>query len=352
VSWYDQITLFTGQWADLPFEEVCRLASEWGYDGLEIACWGDHFEVDRALSDDSYVDRKRQTLAKYNLNVWAISNHLVGQAVCDHPIDQRHQGILPPRIWATDRRRGSASGPPRKMQDTARCGARLGVNTVIGFTGSSIWHTLPCSAGATGDDRGRYEDFARRWNPILDVYDEVGVRSPTRCIERERIRLLDHEADARGDRAPTRVRPELGPVHSCGRTWTGELILDFADRIYHVDAKDAKVVTGDGRRVGSPPTCRGPICGVGGTSSPPATGTYRGRTASGLSTPSIRRPISVEWRTPAWTVSSCARGVQFVRKLAFDAPAAAFERRLLTVLTAPGAKGVHSAVRPFARVGG
>ena len=38
------ITLFTGQWADLPFEEVCRLASGWGYDGLEIACWGDHFD--------------------------------------------------------------------------------------------------------------------------------------------------------------------------------------------------------------------------------------------------------------------------------------------------------------------
>ena len=31
------ITLFTGQWADLPFEEVCRLASSWGYDGVEIA---------------------------------------------------------------------------------------------------------------------------------------------------------------------------------------------------------------------------------------------------------------------------------------------------------------------------
>src|SRR5690348_10619388 len=69
------ITLFTGQWADLPFEEMCRLASEWGYDGLEIACWGDHFEVDKALADESYVERKRETLAKYNLGVWAISNH-------------------------------------------------------------------------------------------------------------------------------------------------------------------------------------------------------------------------------------------------------------------------------------
>ncbi|HST63826.1 MAG TPA: sugar phosphate isomerase/epimerase, partial [Mycobacteriales bacterium] len=93
------VTLFTGQWADLPFEEVCRLAAGWGYDGLEIACWGDHFEVDRALADPSYVDGRRALLAKYDLSVFAISNHLVGQAVCDDPIDERHRGILPDRIW-------------------------------------------------------------------------------------------------------------------------------------------------------------------------------------------------------------------------------------------------------------
>ena len=93
------ITLFTGQWGDLPFDEVCRLAAEWGYDGLEIACWGDHFEVDKALSDDTYIARKLETLDKHNLKVWAISNHLAGQAVCDHPIDERHKGILPARLW-------------------------------------------------------------------------------------------------------------------------------------------------------------------------------------------------------------------------------------------------------------
>ena len=93
------VTLFTGQWADLPFTEVCRLASEWGYDGLEIACWGDHFEVDKAVADPAYVEGRRAILAKHSLQVFAISNHLVGQAVCDDPIDQRHQGILPARIW-------------------------------------------------------------------------------------------------------------------------------------------------------------------------------------------------------------------------------------------------------------
>src|SRR3954469_16392432 len=87
------ITLFTGQWADLPFEEVCQFASEAGYDGVEIACSGDHFDVQQAVDDDSYVQSRLDILEKYTLKVWAISNHLVGQAVCDDPIDFRHQAI-------------------------------------------------------------------------------------------------------------------------------------------------------------------------------------------------------------------------------------------------------------------
>src|SRR6185436_17260648 len=171
------ITLFTGPWADLPFEEMCRLASQWGYDGLEIACWGDHFEVDKALADASYVDRKREMLAKYNLNVYAISNRLVGQAVCDHPIDERHQGILPARIWGDGEPEGVRQRAAQEMKDTARAARKLGVDTVIGFTGSSIWHTIAMFPPAPPAmiERG-FTDFAARWHPILDVFDEVGVR--------------------------------------------------------------------------------------------------------------------------------------------------------------------------------
>ena len=90
------VTLFTGQWADLPLETLCQQAVEFGYDGLELACWGDHFEVDQAT--DAYCQAKRELLAKHDLALFSISNHLVGQAVCD-AIDSRHQAILPPRIF-------------------------------------------------------------------------------------------------------------------------------------------------------------------------------------------------------------------------------------------------------------
>ena len=87
------VTLFTGQWADLPFETMCAKARAFGYDGVEIACWGDHFEVDKALSDDQYLRNRYDILDKYQLQCYAISNHLVGQAVCDR-IDERHKDIL------------------------------------------------------------------------------------------------------------------------------------------------------------------------------------------------------------------------------------------------------------------
>ena len=113
------VTLFTGQWADLPFEVLCQKASAFGYDGLEIACQGDHFEVDKALASDSYIPQKRAMLEKYGLKVFAISNHLVGQAVCDR-IDERHKSILPDAVWGDGkedgvRRRavaGNESTPP------------------------------------------------------------------------------------------------------------------------------------------------------------------------------------------------------------------------------------------------
>ena len=56
------VTLFTGQWADLALEELAAKAAGWGFDGLELACWGDHFEVDRALAEPDYIRDKRALL--------------------------------------------------------------------------------------------------------------------------------------------------------------------------------------------------------------------------------------------------------------------------------------------------
>ncbi|RZS87514.1 sugar phosphate isomerase/epimerase [Motilibacter rhizosphaerae] len=249
------VTLFTGQWADLPFEEVARLAGEWGYDGLEIACWGDHFDVQRAVEDDAYVADRRAILEKNGLQVFAISNHLAGQAVCDNPIDERHQGILLPRIWGDGDAEGVRQRAAEELKTTARAAAKLGVKTVVGFTGSSIWHYVAMFPPVPPHliEQG-YQDFADRWNPILDVFDEVGVRFAHEVHPSEiaydywtTVRTLEaighREAFGLNFDPSHFVWQDLDPV---GFLW------DFKDRIYHVDCKESvKRFNGRNGRLGS-----------------------------------------------------------------------------------------------------
>ncbi|HEY3688202.1 MAG TPA: sugar phosphate isomerase/epimerase family protein [Streptosporangiaceae bacterium] len=245
------ITLFTGQWADLPFAEVCRLAGEWGYDGLEIACWGDHLDVVRAAEDDAYVRGVRDTLERHGLGVWAISNHLVGQATCDHPIDERHRAIVPPRVWGDGAEAGVRARAAEEMKATAWAAARLGVSTVVGFTGSPIWHTVamfpPVPASMIDDG---YAEFAARWNPILDEFDAAGVRFAHEVHPSEIA--YDHWTTVRTLEAIGH-RPAFGlnwdPSHMVWQDIDpAAFILDFADRLYHVDCKDTKMRRADGRR--------------------------------------------------------------------------------------------------------
>ena len=170
------VTLFTGQWADMPSEELAAKAAHWGFDGLELACWGDHFNVQQALTDPGYVKERRGLLKQHGLEVWAISNHLAGQAVCDVPIDHRHQAVLPAHVWGDGDAEEVRQRAAKEMADTARAAAALGVTRVNGFTGSSIWYMLagfpPVSPETV--ERG-FDDFVERWTPILDVYQAEGV---------------------------------------------------------------------------------------------------------------------------------------------------------------------------------
>jgi len=186
------VTLFTGQWADLGIEQMARMTKDFGYDGIELACWGDHFEVQRALKEPDYCAAKRDLLARHGLQCHAISAHLVGQ--------------------------------------------------VNGFTGSSIWHlnySFPPVPQSMIDDG--YRLFAERFNPILDVFGECGVRFALEVHPTE-IAFDLYSAQAALDAIGH--REEFGfnfdPSHLI---WQGvdpvEFLRAFPDRIYHVHVKDA-----------------------------------------------------------------------------------------------------------------
>ena len=242
------VTLCTGQWADLPLEELARKCEDFGYDGLELACWGDRFEVDKAMAEDDYCAKKRELLEKHNMQVFAISNHLVGQAVLDI-IDERHKAILPPAIWGDGDPAGVNARAIESMKDSARAARKLGVGVVNGFTGSSIWHLLYSYPPiAPGMIEGGFELLAERFNPILDVFDECGVKFALEVHPTEiAFDLITAERAVEALDGREAFGFNFDPSHLL---WQGvdpvEFIRAFGDRIYHVHMKDA-IVKLDGR---------------------------------------------------------------------------------------------------------
>ena len=234
------VTLFTGQWADLPFEVLCQKASAFGYDGVEIACWGDHFLVDQALSSDGYLRQKRAVLEQYGLKCFAISNHLVGQAVCDH-IDERYKGILPDYVWGDGKEDGVHARAAEEMKNTARAAALFGVKVVPGFTGSSIWPYLYSFPAVPPEwiERG-YAFFAEMWLPILKVFSEVGIRFALEVHPTEiafDIASAGRAVDALGGHPSFGFNFDPSHLGYQGVDYVA-FLRTFGDRIFHVHMKD------------------------------------------------------------------------------------------------------------------
>ncbi len=322
------VTLFTGQWADLPLEEICKKARDWGYDGLELACWGDHFEVDKALSDDTYCERKRDLLEKYDLQVFAISNHLVGQAVLDR-IDERHKAILPEYVWGDGDPDGVNERAAEEMKNTARAAQKLGVGVVNGFTGSSIWHLVYDFPPVPREmiDAG-YKLLAERWNPILDVFQECGVKFALEVHPTEiafDLYSAERALDALDRREEFGFNFDPSHLH-----WQGvdpvEFIRYFPDRIYHVHMKDA-IVTLNGRS------------GINSSHLPfgdPRRGwDFRSLGRGGVRFEEIIRalndigykgPLSVEWEDSGMEREhGAAEACQFVKRMDFEPSQRAFD---------------------------
>ncbi len=254
------VTLFTGQWADIPLSDLAPLAKTMGYDGLELACWGDHFNVDQAARSKRYCKERWEILSDNGLTAFSISSHLVGQAICDN-IDSRHQAILHPDVWGDGKPEGVRKRAARKMILTAKaCRNFIDAKpdrkkkddfpaVVNGFTGSSIWHALYAFPPTSQEyiEKG-FQDFAKRFLPIMDAFEKVNVN----------FALEVHPTEIAFDIASAeRALKALGGHRRFGFNYDPShlgyqgvdyvnFIRTFAKRIYHVHMKDVWWGHGDG----------------------------------------------------------------------------------------------------------
>ena len=240
------VTLFTGQWADLPFEDLCALAKQMGYDGLEIATRGNGLDLDRALDDPGYIPHIKDILKKHGLVCKALGTHIIGQCVGDPP-DPRLNNFAPAhladqpdaiRAWAVD-----------QMKKSARVARMMDVDVVTGFTGSPIWKYLYSFPQTTEQMvEAGFQQIYDLWTPILQEYRKHKVK----------FALEVHPSEIAFDYYSTqrllekfRDWPEFGlnfdPSHLVWQSVTPHILLnDFMDRVYQVHMKDASV-TLDGR---------------------------------------------------------------------------------------------------------
>ncbi len=234
------VTICSGQFGDMPFEQLCELMSGIGYEGIEIST-ASHMDVNKVMSDDSYAKWFLDTLGKYGLKVWALGAHLTGQCVGDN-WDPRLDNFAPNelshkpeaiRAWAIE-----------EMKTTARTARKLGIDIVTGFLGSPIWsywYSYPQTTPEMVEEG--FAKIKELWEPIFDVFDECGVQ----------LALEVHPAEIAFDYYSTKKlfetfdnRPTLGlnfdPSHFVWQGMNPALFLkDFSDRIYHVHMKHVKM---------------------------------------------------------------------------------------------------------------
>jgi sugar phosphate isomerase/epimerase len=332
------VTLFTGQWADLPFEEVCGKAAEFGYDGLELATWGDHFEVPRAMKEKDYCKGRWEILSRHGLKAFAISAHLVGQAVCDL-IDERHKAILPKEIWGDGKQDGVRRRAAKRMIETARACRKFfdanpspsGLPAVVnGFTGSSIWHSIyPFPPTDQTYWQKGFDDFAKRWAPILDEFEKAKVNFALEVHPSEiafDIATAERALDA--VKGHKRFGFNYDPSHLGyqGVDYVA-FIRKFGKRIFHVHVKDAWWGKGDGTV--------GVFGGHTTFADPRRYWDFRSpgrgdidfeQIIAALNDAGYRGPLSVEWEDSRMKREDGARqAVKFVRGLDYQPSDVAFD---------------------------
>ena len=325
------VTIFSAQFADLPFEKFCEMIKSYGYDGVEIATWGDHMDVKKAASDPKYVEGRKAILKKHGLKAWALGAHMAGQCVGDN-WDPRVDGFAPPNL----------SGKPeeirkwaiQEMKYTAQAAKNMGFKVVTGFMGSPIWaywYSFPQTTDKMIDDG--FKKIVDLWSPIFDEFDKCGVKF---ALEVHPTEIAFDYYTAERLLKEFKNRKTLGfnfdPSHFIWQGVEPHIFLrDFASKIYHVHMKDA-AVTLDGKAgiLGSFITFGDTRRGWNFRSLGHGDVDFENIIRE-LNTMNYTGPLSVEWEDSGMNREFGAKeACEFVKRINFSPSTAAFDKTFKT----------------------
>jgi len=173
--------IFLAQFAgdSAPYDSMETIA-DWvaglGYKGIQIPSWDRRlFDLAKAAESQAYCDELAGMLADKGLAVTELSTHLQGQLVAVHPAyDAQFDGFAPPEVHGNARARQAWA--VEQMALAARASRRLGLSAHASFSGALAWpYFYPWPARPAGLVEDAFDELARRWKPILDLFDENGV---------------------------------------------------------------------------------------------------------------------------------------------------------------------------------
>jgi sugar phosphate isomerase/epimerase len=173
--------IFLAQFAGdaAPFNSLESIA-DWvaglGYEGIQIPSWDERLiDLTLAAESQTYCDEIKGMLADKGLEITELSTHLQGQLVAVHPaFDAQFDGFAPASVHGNPKARQEWA--VQQVKNAAIASRKLGLNAHATFSGALAWpYFYPWPARPAGLVEDAFDELARRWKPILDVFDENGV---------------------------------------------------------------------------------------------------------------------------------------------------------------------------------
>jgi len=173
--------IFLAQFAgdNAPFNSLESIA-DWvaglGYKGIQIPSWDERlFDLSAAAESQTYCDEIKGMLADKGLEITELSTHLQGQLVAVHPaFDAQFDGFAPVEVHGNSKARQEWA--VQQVKNAAVASRRLGLTAHATFSGALAWpYFYPWPARPAGLVEDAFDELARRWKPILDVFEENGV---------------------------------------------------------------------------------------------------------------------------------------------------------------------------------